>query len=112
MSKIAGINLGNPNDPFQVVGSQLGGRDAAIAIQRPSANINRDKIPLLAKYLNSNIKEIRATIERLRVMGEMMVVDDDTDSVILDKNFVKEFDESVSALNNKFDEILKAVQQQ
>lgn len=111
MSKIAGINLGNPNEPFQVVGSQLGGRDTAIAIQRPSANINRDKIPLLAKHLNANIKEIRATIERLEVMGEMMVIDDDTDSVILDKNFVEDFEKNIKELNNRFDEILKAVQQ-
>lgn len=111
MSKIAGINLGNPNEPFQVVGSQLGGRDTAIAIQRPSANVNRDRIPLLAKHINANMKDIRATIERLRVMGEMMVVDEDTDSVILDKNFVTEFDDSINALNEKFEEILKAVQQ-
>lgn len=112
MSKISGINLGNPNEPFKVVGSQLGGRDVPIAIQRPTANINRDKIALLAKHLSANMKEIRSTIERLKVMGEMMVIDEDTDSVILDKNFIEEFEKSVSALDNKFDEVLRAVQQQ
>jgi hypothetical protein len=111
MSKISGINLGNPNEPFQMVGSQLGGRDVPIAINRPSANVNRDRIPLLAKHINTNLKQIRATIESLEVMGEMMVIDDDTDSVILDKNFVEDFEKSIKQLNNCFDEILKAVQQ-
>jgi hypothetical protein len=111
MSKVSGINLGNPNEPFQMVGSQLGGRDMPISIARPTANINRDKIPLLAKHINANMKQIRATIERLEVMGEMMVIDDDTDSVILDKNFIEDFEKNIKELNTRFDEIIKAVQQ-
>jgi hypothetical protein len=111
MSKISGINLGNPNEPFQVYGSQLGGRDAAINIQRPTANISRNKVAALTKHINANIKTINSLIERLSVMREMMVIDEDTDSVYLDKNFVDEYADNVAALKDAFDGILKAVNQ-
>jgi uncharacterized protein YjgD (DUF1641 family) len=111
MSKISGINLGNPNEPFQVYGTQLGGRDAAINIQRPSANISRNKVAELAKHINANIKTINSLIERLSVMQEMMVIDEDTDSVYLDKNFVDEYGENVEALRDAFESVLKAVNQ-
>lgn len=111
MSKISGIDLGDPNKPFQVFGTQLGGRDAAITVQRPSANIHRDKLTALAREISGRMKEIRATIERLEVMKEMMLADDDTDSIILDKAFVQEYDENVKKLRNTFEEVLKATQQ-
>lgn len=111
MSKISGIDLGDPNKPFQVFGSQLGGRDAAITIQRPSANIHRDKLTALAKELSVRMKEIRATIDKLEVMKEMMIADDETDSIILDKAFVDEYEKNVKKLRETFEEVLKATQQ-
>lgn len=111
MSKISGINLGNPNEPFQVYGSQLGGRDGAINIARPTANINRNKIAELTKQVNANIKKIHASIERLEVMKEMMVIDEDTDSVFLDKNFIEEYAEAVDELRQTIDSIISAVNQ-
>lgn len=109
MSKIAGINLGNPNDSFQIVGSQLGGRDEAITVQRPTANISRHQVDEFAKQLNIYIKEIAINIESLEVMEEMMLLDEDTDSVILDKEFVSEYSKKVQDLKSKFQEMLKAV---
>lgn len=111
MSKISGIDLGDPSKPFQVVGSQLGGRDAAITVQRPSANINRDKLVALSQHLSAQMKEIRATIERLEVMKEMMSIDSETDSIVLDKNFVDDYEKNVEKLKNLFDDILRATQQ-
>lgn len=112
MSKISGIDLGDPNRPFQVFGSQLGGRDQAITVQRPSANINRDKIAALSKHLSSHMKQIRATIDKLEVMQEMMLLDDETDSVILDKNFADDYEANIKKLKELFEEVLKATQQQ
>lgn len=109
MSKIAGINLGNPNESFQIFGSQLGGRDAAITVQRPTANIKREQVDELAKQLNIYIKEISTNIESLEVMKEMMTMDDDTDSIILDKEFVTEYSNKVQDLKSKFEQMLKAV---
>lgn len=112
MSKISGIDLGDPNKPFQVFGSQLGGRDQAITVQRPSANINREKITALSKHLTSHMKQIRATIDKLEVMQEMMILDEDTDSVLLDKNFTDEYEANVKKLKELFEEVLKATHQQ
>lgn len=112
MSKISGIDLGDPNKPFQVFGSQLGGRDQAITVTRPSANINRDKIAALSKHLTSHMKQIRATIEKLEVMQEMMTIDDETDSIILDKGFADDYQTSVKKLKELFEEVLKATNQQ
>ncbi len=109
MSKIAGINLGNPNESFQIFGSQLGGRDAAITVQRPTANIKREQVDELAKQLNIYIKEISNNIQSLEVMKEMMTMDDDTDSIILDKEFVTEYSNRVQDLKSKFEQMLKAV---
>jgi len=109
MSKIAGINLGNPNESFQIFGSQLGGRDAAITVQRPTANIKREQVDELAKQLNIYIKEIFNNIQSLEVMKEMMTMDDDTDSIILDKEFVTEYSNRVQDLKSKFEQMLKAV---
>jgi hypothetical protein len=109
MSKIAGINLGNPNESFQIFGSQLGGRDEAITIQRPPANIKREQVDEFAKQLNIYIKEIWANIESLEVMEEMMTMDDDTDSIILDKEFADEYSKKVKDLKSKFQDMLKAV---
>jgi len=109
MSKIAGINLGNPNESFQIFGSQLGGRDAAITVQRPTANIKREQVDELAKQLNIYIKEIYNNIQSLEVIKEMMTMDDDTDSIILDKEFVTEYSNRVQDLKSKFEQMLKAV---
>lgn len=111
MSKISGIDLGDPNKPFQVFGTQLGGRDSAIAVQRPSANIHKDKIAALSKHLTSSMKQIRATIDKLEVMQDMMIADEQTDSVVLDKTFVQEYEENVSKLKTLFEEVLKATQE-
>jgi len=111
MSKISGIDLGDPNKPFQVFGTQLGGRDGAITVQRPSANINRDKIAALSKHLTVNMKQIRATIDKLEVMQEMMIADDDTDSILLDKNFADEYEAHIKKLKETFEEVLRATQQ-
>lgn len=111
MSKISGIDLGDPNKPFQVFGSQLGGRDQAISIQRPTANVKREKVAVLAKALTLHMKEIRASIEKLEVMQEMMITDEDTDSVILDKNFADEYEENVTKLKELFDEVLRVANQ-
>jgi hypothetical protein len=108
MSKIAGINLGNPNESFQIFGSQLGGRDAAITVQRPTANIKREQVDELTKQLNIYIKEISTNIESLEVMKEMMTMDDDTDSIILDKEFVNEYSQRIENLKSKFEQMLKA----
>lgn len=112
MSKISGIDLGDPNKPFQVFGSQLGGRDQAITVQRPSANINRDRIAALSKHLSSHMKQIRATIDKLEVMQEMMTIDDDTDSIVLDKNFADDYEANIKKLKELFEEVLRATQQQ
>jgi len=111
MSKISGIDLGDPNKPFQVFGSQLGGRDQAITVQRPSANINRDKIAALSKNLSAHMKQIRATIDKLEVMQEMLTVDDDTDSIVMDKGFADEYETHVKKLKELFEEVLRASQQ-
>lgn len=110
MSKISGFDLGDPNKPFQVFGSQLGGRDGAITISRPTANINRDKIPELARHLSAKMKEIRATIEQLEVMQEMMDVDEEIDAIILDKNFADDYKDKVKKLSELFEEVLRASQ--
>ncbi len=110
MSKISGIDIGDPNKPFQVYGSQLGGRDAAIQIQRADANIHRHKIEQLTSALNAQIKEIRSAVQRLEVMKEMIVIDEETDSVTLDKAFVDEYEQNIKKLKDLFDEILITAQ--
>lgn len=107
MSKVSGINLGNPNEPFQVYGSQLGGRDSAIVVQRQRANVNRENVVAYVKHVSGAMKEIQSLIERLDVMKEMMTVDEDTDSVLLDKNFIDEYSKNIQALKDKFEEIVK-----
>lgn len=111
MSKISGIDLGDPNKPFQVFGTQLGGRDSAITVQRPSANIHKDKIAALSKHLTSSMKQIRATIDKLEVMQDMMISDEETDSIILDKNFADEYEANVKKLKELFEGVLKATQE-
>lgn len=108
MSKVSGINLGNPNEPFQVYGSQLGGRDSAIVVQRQRANVNRENVVAYVKQVGAAMKEISSLIERLEVMEEMMVIDEDTDAVLLDKNFIDEYSKNIEALKVKFEEIVKA----
>ena len=108
MSKISGINLGNPSDSFQVYGSQLGGRDESITVRVPTANINRAQIDKLAKELNAHIKEINGLLQSLQVMEDMMVMDEDTDSIILDKQFADDYSKKVSLLKSKFEELVIA----
>lgn len=111
MSKISGIDLGNPNEPFFIQGNQLGGRDGSVVVQRPSANVRRDSLANLAKHLTERLKEIRSAIESLEMLGEMMVVDEETDSVILDKQFIEEYSTAASTIGKEFEEILKAINQ-
>lgn len=110
MSKITGFDIGDPNKPFQVVGSHLGGRDRAITIERPRANIRGTEIEGLAKELSANTKAIREAIGRLEVMQGMMALDEETDSVVLDKKFVEDHEQEVAALKKLFEEIITKVQ--
>ena len=109
MSKIAGLNLGNPNDPFQVYGSQLGGRDESVKIQRPTANVKREQVDEFAKKVNALSKEISKAIEGLGVLEEMMNIGEDEDSVIFDKGFIKEYSEKVQCIREKFEELFVVV---
>jgi len=108
MSKISGLNLGNPNEPFEIQGAQFGGRDQAISIPIASANINRHKIDNLVNRLNSDIKQIFKLIETFEVMQEMMTLDDETDSVILDKKFVNQYSKNVKELKTTFTGFVEA----
>lgn len=112
MSKIAGINLGNPNEPFQVYGSQLGGRDSSVAVQRPNANVKREQVDEFAKQINVFTKDIFKAIEALEVLSEMMTLDDDADSVIFDKAFIDDYGLKVKSLRDKFEGMLEAVRSQ
>jgi hypothetical protein len=107
MSKISGIDLGNPNEPFKIQGTQFGGRDEPITVSRPTADINRHMVDNLVKNLNSNIEEIWKLIEALEVMQEMMTLDEDTDSIILDKKFVSEYSQNVKNLKIKFTDFVR-----
>lgn len=109
MSKISGINLGNPNDSFQVFGSQLGGRDSAVEIQRPTANVNREQVTEFTKQINIFTKDIFGAIEALEVLQEMMKLEDDADSVIFDKGFIQEYSDKVKSLRDKFEGMLEIV---
>jgi hypothetical protein len=112
VSKISGFgHLGNPNEAFTIHGHSLGGRDSAVSIQRPSANVKRESIGALAKYLSQNIKSIRDSITQLEVLAEMMEIDKDTDSVLLDKNFVDDFKDCVKQIKDKYEDTVKAANQ-
>jgi hypothetical protein len=109
MSKVSGFGpLGNPNEAFTIHGHTLGGRDSAVSIQRPSANVKRESIGALAKYLSANIKSIRDSIAQLEILAEMMVVDKETDSVVLDKDFIKDFEDCVKNIKSKYEDTVKA----
>lgn len=112
MSKISGFgSLGNPNESFTIHGHTLGGRDSAVSIQMPTANVKREAISALAKYLSGNMKSIRDSIAKLEVLGEMMVIDKETDSIILDKEFVKDFKDCVKEIKQKYNDTLKVANQ-
>jgi len=109
MSKISGFGpLGNPNESFTIHGHTLGGRDEAVSIPMPTANVKREAIAALAKYLSSNIKSIRDSIAQLEILAEMMVVDKETDSVVLDKDFIKDFKDCVKNIKTKYEDTIKA----
>lgn len=111
MSKIAGINLGNPNDSFQVYGSQFGGKDGSIQIQRPTANVRRDQIDQFAKTVNAISKEIIKSIENLETLREMMNTGEDGDSVTFDKEFIKQFSDGIDKVRHDFESMFQAVSQ-
>ena len=112
MSKISGFGpLGNPNESFTIHGHTMGGRDAAVSIQMPTANVKREAVAALAKYLSGNIKSIRDSIAKLEILAEMMVVDKETDSVLLDKEFIKDFKDCVKNVKEKYEDTIKVANQ-
>jgi hypothetical protein len=112
MSKISGFgSLGNPNEAFTIQGHTLGGRDGAVSVQRPTANVKREAVAALAKYLSGNIKSIRDSIAQLEILAEMMVVDKETDSVVLDKDFINDFKDCVKNIKEKYEDTLKVANQ-
>lgn len=112
MSKISGFgSLGNPNESFTIQGHTLGGRDEAVLVQRPTANVKREAVAALAKYLSANIKSIRDSISQLEILAEMMVVDKETDSVVLDKEFINDFNDCVKNIKEKYEDTIKVANQ-
>ena len=112
MSKISGFGpLGNPNESFTIHGHTLGGRDSAVNVPIPTANVKREAVAALAKYLSTNIKSIRDSIAQLEILAEMMTIDEETDSVVLDKEFIKDFKHCVKNVKEKYEDTLKAANQ-
>lgn len=109
-------NLGDrprqPYEPFKIQGTQFGGRDEPIVISRPTADINRHRIDNLVKNLNADIEEIWKLVEALEVMQEMMTLDEDTDSIILDKKFVSDYSQNVKNLKIKFTDFVRLASSQ
>jgi hypothetical protein len=112
MSKISGFGqMGNPNESFTVHGHMLGGRDESVSIPRPTANVKREAITAVAKHLSSNMKSIKDSIAKLEVLGEMMVIDEDTESIVMDKNFSDDFKDCVKEIRLKFEDMLRVANQ-
>jgi hypothetical protein len=100
MSKISGFSIGNPDESFVIYAGALGGNDVPVMFAQESANPQREQLDHYERVINSFITEITNPINKLRVLSEMLSIDPETESIVLDKTFVDDYNESVTSIEN------------
>jgi hypothetical protein len=105
MSKISGLDLGR--DEFQIPSNRISGKDGAVTI--PS------KISFNEKSTTSVIREAQAASElfskrltKIKNLVSSLGVDEDNDTVMMDKEFVNKLIKLIDQAQNDFDRIINA----
>lgn len=109
MSKVAGIHIGiTQNDSFEIPAGQMGGKDQSVTIAIPNANVSRHEVAALTRHMNERSKNIKKSIKQLEALAETLVVDKETKTVIMDREFIKDLKDCIKAVKNEYEEMLKA----
>lgn len=105
MSKISGLDLGR--DEFQIPSSRITGKDGAVVL--PS------KISLNEKSSTSVIREAQAASElfskrltKIKNLVSSLSIDEDTDTVVMDKEFATKLVKLIDQAQNDFNRIINA----
>lgn len=109
MSKVAGIQFGvSQSDPFNIPAGQMGGRDQSVQIQMQNANVTRQEITALTKYVNEKSKSIRKAIRQMEVLADGLVVDKETKLVTMDREFIKDLKDCIKTVKAEYEDMIKA----
>ena len=105
MSKISGFTLGNPDESFVIYSGALGGNDVPVMFAQESANPQREQLDHYERVINSFFTEITNPLNKLKMLSEMLSVDPETESIILDKTFVDDYNQSVKDIEKVLEKL-------
>lgn len=105
MSKISGFTLGNPDESFVIYSGALGGNDVPVMFAQEPANPQREQLEHYEKVIRTFLAEINNPINNLKMLSEMLSIDPETESIILDKTFVDDYNQSVKDIEKVLEKL-------
>jgi hypothetical protein len=105
MSKISGFDMGK--DEFQIPANRLVGQDGAVEIPK-KLSVNEKNSVSMMRELQSSSELFLKKLAKINALVSSLEVDEDTDTVMMDKEFVTKLVKLVNQAQNDFNRIIAA----
>lgn len=108
MSKISGLDLGR--DEFQIPASRMTGQDGAVQIPRQII-LNEKSSVMVVREVQEAAGLFTKKLEKISSLISSLDIDEDTDTVMMDKAFLSKLTKLVEQAQSDFNRIIAAAQQ-
>lgn len=105
MSKVSGFDLGL--NEFQIPASRMTGQDGAVQIPRQVV-LNEKSSVMVIREVQSSAESFNKKLSKIRDLVSSIEVDKDTDTVMMDSEFLKKLSKLVDQAQNDFNKIINA----
>jgi len=105
MSKISGFDLGR--DEFQIPANRITGQDGAVQIPR-NISLNEKSSVMIIREVQAASELFSQRLDKINSLVSSLEIDADTDTIMLDKGFVKKLTKLVEQAQNDFNRIISA----
>lgn len=105
MSKISGFDMGR--DEFQIPANRIVGQDSAVEIPK-NLSINEKTSVATIRELQAASELFLAKLAKIKTLVSSLEVDEDTDTIMMDKQFVTKLVKLVEQAQNDFNRVISA----
>lgn len=105
MSKVSGFDMGR--DEFKIPANRLVGQDGAVQIPTKLFVNEKNSISMM-RELQSSSELFLKKLAKIKTLVSSLEIDDDTDTIMMDKEFVTKLVKLVDQAQNDFNKIIAA----
>lgn len=105
MSKVSGLDLGR--DEFSIPANRIVGQDGAVTIPR-TLSVNEKSVAVIIREVQAGSTSFLKKMDKIENLITSVQVDNDTDTVMLDKAFITQLTKLIGQAKNDFNKIVNA----